>query len=101
MTTLDDFLEARVKDDTEIPLADAISKHHIIGIYRALDTDDAGTLNRDAWTVVGEILRILALRYKDHPDYNPAWAPFWTTARQQPAGTVMMSLHQATPVGGP
>lgn len=83
MPTIDDFLEARVKDDTELPLDDALSKHHIISIYRALGNDDAGELSKDAWMVVGEILRALALRYRAHPDYDPAWKPLWAPDYRQ------------------
>ncbi len=30
-----------------------------------------------AWAAFGEAVRILALPYRDHPDYQPEWSPDW------------------------
>ena len=75
MATLTDFFEARLKEDTDLPLDDALTKHHINELLRALERDDAGELSRDAWFIAREIVRLHCLRYKDHPEYNPAWKP--------------------------
>ncbi|MFJ9662830.1 DUF6221 family protein [Streptomyces griseoflavus] len=73
--TIDDFLEARLKEDTSLPVDDVLTKHHIVGIYRILGSDDSGDLDKDAWIITREIVRLLCLRYANHPDYNPAWKP--------------------------
>lgn len=87
--TMDDFFEARLKEDTGLPVDDLLTKHHIIDIFRALENDDAGELSKDAWIAVREILRLLCLRYKDHPDYNPAWKPEWANCITVPRRVVL------------
>jgi hypothetical protein len=59
-------------------LADVATKRKLVGGYAAA-TDDrqrhTDAARHLGWTLLGEVIQILAAADADHPDYDPAWRP--------------------------
>jgi hypothetical protein len=71
MPAVDAFLEARLREDTELPADDVEAKYEIISLYQI--ASESAELDRDAWLVLKHTLFLLCSRYAQHPDYSPAW----------------------------
>ena len=67
---MDFRLDKTPLDPWDRVLADCKSKRAIIQLCQATEARGVAT---DAWVVGSETLRLLALPYADHPDYDPAW----------------------------
>lgn len=51
--------------------AEVEAKRKLIELY--LMTYETSTLDSDAWTVMKDAMRTLALPHAEHPDYRPEW----------------------------
>lgn len=52
-------------------LAECAAKRAVVDLVEATNNPDVPA---DAWTVAKEAVRLLAIPYRDHPDYDPSWA---------------------------
>ncbi len=62
-------------DDPEwapFELAKCAAEREIVAL---LADTDAGGMHPDAWTVMKQVVRFMALPYADHEDYREEWRP--------------------------
>jgi hypothetical protein len=62
-----------VRHDPARVLTEVESKRRTIDLYEIAGTSPE--LDRDAWLVLSETVKLLALPYASHPDYREEWKP--------------------------
>ena len=70
MTTLTEFLLARIAEDEARVLAECEARRRIVEIAKSSESGEVG------WYLTFDLaLKAITLPYADHPDYDPTWRP--------------------------